>query len=110
MPRLNYGTLLENVVTLEVARLCFDLSAAGEAMAFATAFAMPPLTQCWTMSMTEQNNSPVFNDTFLSQLAGGQNTPQTLREAWAICLSNRPALPVCCLRVAQPENCLYNNA
>ena len=61
MPRLNYGTLLENVVTLEVARLCFDLSAAGEAMAFATAFAMPPLTQCWTMSMTEQNNSPVFN-------------------------------------------------
>jgi hypothetical protein len=109
MPRLNYGTLLENVVSLEVARLGFDRSADDEALAFATAFAMPPLTQCWARSMTEQNNSPAFNNAFLSQLAAGQNTPQSLREAWAICISNTPAVPVCRLRVAQPDNCLYNS-
>jgi hypothetical protein len=109
MPRLNYGTLLENVVTLEVVRLCFDRSAVDEVMGFATSFAMPPLTQCWARSMTEQNNSPAFNEAFLSQLAVSQNTPQSLREAWALCISNHPTLPVCRLRVAQPENCLYSS-
>ena len=47
MPRLNYGTLLENNVVLEATRLCLDQIGGEDRFAFASAFAMPPLTQCW---------------------------------------------------------------
>ena len=106
MPRSNYGTLLENIVTLETVRLSFDRSSSHETTAFASAFALPPLTQCWTRSTREQNNSPAFNNAFLSQLPAGQNAPQSLRESWSLCIANRPDLPICRLRNAEPDSCL----
>jgi len=44
MPRLNYGTLLENIVVLESTRLGLEHTAAEDALGFATSFAMPPIT------------------------------------------------------------------
>lgn len=44
-PRLNYGTLLENIVVLETTRICLDRLPPDDSLAFASAFAMPPLTQ-----------------------------------------------------------------
>ncbi|MGO9118300.1 MAG: hypothetical protein ACLQPD_11920 [Desulfomonilaceae bacterium] len=101
MPRLNFGTLLENLVVLEVTRLCFDHSPQEDAIAFASSFAMPPLTQCWSKSENEQSNSPVFNHTFLLDLAKGHNAEQTLQELWSLCIINQSDLPICDFRAAQ---------
>ncbi len=105
MPRLNYGTLLENLIVLEVTRLCFDHSAQAEATAFASSFAMPPLTECWCTS-EDAINSPAFNHAFLLEVAAGQNAEQTqtLQELWSLCIINQPDLPICDFRAAQPDN------
>jgi hypothetical protein len=102
MPRLNYGTLLDNIIVLETTRLCFDRAEPDEATAFASAFAMPPLTECWSNSTGDRNNSPAFTHAFLVQLAAGQNAPQTLQELWSLCMNNAPGLPICRYREAPP--------
>ncbi|MFH1118049.1 MAG: hypothetical protein V1792_29360 [Pseudomonadota bacterium] len=108
MPRLNYGTLLENLIVLEVMRLCFDHSAPEEATAFASSFAMPPLTECWCKSENERNNSPNFDHDFLRHLTGRQNPEQSLKELWSLCVINQPDLPICEYRAAQPDNMRYD--
>ena len=40
MPRLNYGTLLENIVVLESTRMCLDRCSGNGPIGFATAFAL----------------------------------------------------------------------
>jgi len=55
MPRLNYGTLLENIVVLEATRLSLDQIGGEDRLALASAFAMPPLTQCWCRPAEEPN-------------------------------------------------------
>ena len=89
MPRLNYGTLLENIVVTESTRICLDQSSVDEPVAFASAFAMPPLTQCWCKP-SEVANSPCFNDAFLRQLAAKHSAPQTLEQFWSLCINNTP--------------------
>jgi hypothetical protein len=93
MPRLNYGTLLENIVVLESTRICLDRTSADEPLAFASAFAMPPMTQCWCKA-AEEANSPRFNHTFLLQLAARENPPQTLQQFWSLCIKNVPSIPI----------------
>lgn len=110
MPRLNYGTLLENVVTLEVARLGFDYSDRVGVLAFATAFAMPPLTECWAKTANERKISPFFNECFLSQLTELATTPYSLQKAWVACVQNVLNLPFCRFRVADNENLRYEFA
>ncbi len=56
MPRLNYGTLVENIVVLEATRICLEHLSADGRLDFATAFAMPPLTGCWCKPGEERNN------------------------------------------------------
>jgi hypothetical protein len=94
MPRLNYGTLLENLIVLEVTRFCFDHSEHEEAIAFASSFAMPPLTECWCTAEDERT-SPVFNHDFLRHLAEDENAEQSLQELWSLCIANQPNLPIC---------------
>ena len=67
MPRLNYGTLLENIVVLESTRLGLEHTAAEDALGFATSFAMPPITQCWC-KVSEDAGNPRFNHAFLLRL------------------------------------------
>jgi hypothetical protein len=89
MPRLNYGTLLENIVVLESTRMCLDQSSADELLAFASAFAMPPLTECWCKAV-DAANSPCFSETFLRQLSAKHVPPQTLEQYWSLCINNVP--------------------
>src|SRR5262249_2263658 len=79
MPRLNYGTLLENVVVLESSRLMFDLSPDGARVGFATAFAMPSLTECWCKRVEEANN-PWFSYTWLKSLPQRKEAPEGLSQ------------------------------
>lgn len=89
MPRLNYGTLLENAVVLETVRLC--LEEAGDDLAFATSFAMPPFTECWSTSGDRQN-SPRFDEPTLMRIAGCEQPPTTLRWFWRACITTRAGL------------------
>jgi hypothetical protein len=93
MPRLNYGTLLENIVVLEATRLCLDQIDSEERLAFASAFAMPPLTQCWCRPADERN-SQLFTHQFLLLLSEQLHPPQTLQQMWSLCMRNSPHLPV----------------
>jgi len=93
MPRLNYGTLLENIVVLEATRLCLDQIGGEDRLAFASAFAMPPLTQCWCRPAEEPNN-PLFTHQFLLELSKQSHPPQTLKQMWSLCMRNTPHLPV----------------
>ena len=93
MPRLNYGTLLENIVVLETTQICLDRSTPDDSLAFASAFAMPPLTQCWCKPADEANN-PLFNNAFLVERAAGQNVSQSIQQLWSLCINNMPDLPV----------------
>jgi hypothetical protein len=97
VPRLNYGTLLENIVVLESTRLCLAHMDADMSLGFATSFAMPPLTQCWCKPSDEQS-SPRFRHDFLLSLSEAQSQPGSLQEMWALCLDNAPRLPVWCYR------------
>lgn len=91
MPRLNAGTLLENIVVLEGARLAFDEAALEEGVAFATSFAMPPLTQCW--SRPYEASTPPFNHKVLAGQATQMSHPaQSLQELWALCTNNAPGI------------------
>ena len=101
MPRLNYGTLLENIVVLESTRICLDQSSGDDPVAFASAFAMPPLTQCWCKPV-DAANSPCFNDTFLRQVAEKHSPPQTLEQFWALCINNLPNVPIRLFHEDQP--------
>ncbi len=94
MPRLNHGTLLENLVVLEVAR---TLGALAETLEFASAFAMPPLTQCWHKTPQERGNNPRFNSDRVAGLLGGTIQPGRASSYSALlldCLRNSPDLPV----------------
>ena len=93
MPRLNYGTLLENIVLLEVARYVLEELPEESALGFATSFAMPPLTQCWC-KQGEGPNNPYFAHEFLLKFVGVQNDHRTLQSFWALCLENRPKLGI----------------
>ncbi|HET9217159.1 MAG TPA: hypothetical protein VFR18_09290, partial [Terriglobia bacterium] len=93
MPRLNYGTLLENIVVLEATRICHDDETPDQSLAFASAFAMPPLTQCWCIP-NEETNNPLFNNAFLTQLAAHRHKPQTIQGLWSLCINNIPRVPV----------------
>jgi hypothetical protein len=93
MPRLNYGTLLENIVVLESTRLCLEQLDPGDALGFATSFAMPALTQCWC-KQSEETANPWFSHAFLEQLRGSHHEVGSLQSMWALCLDNRPRLPI----------------
>src|SRR5688572_2920262 len=93
MPRLNYGTLLENIVVLELTRYLLEELPVDSALAFATSFAMPPLTQCWCKD-AEVANNPYCCDEFLRKLVGTATHPATLQSFWSLCLNNRPSLEV----------------
>lgn len=108
MPRLNYGTLLENVVVLESSRLMFDLSPDGARVGFATAFAMPSLTECWCKRVEEANN-PWFSYTWLKSLPQRKEAPEGLSQMWSLCLRNTPGLPVRPF-YNQEENLTYGSA
>jgi hypothetical protein len=95
MPRLNHGTLLENLVVLEVARV---LTRHPEAtIEFACSFAMPPLTQCWHRTLQEPGNNPRFNAGVMANLLNGTfavGTPTSYSALLRDCLANAPSLPV----------------
>lgn len=93
MPRLNYGTLLENIVVLESTRLCLEHMVTEDALGFATSFAMPPMTQCWC-NVSEDAVNPRFNHAFLLRLYTGISQPASLQAIWALCMKNLPKLPV----------------
>jgi hypothetical protein len=91
MPRLNAGTLLENIVVLEGVRLAFDEVAPDQGVAFATSFAMPPLTQCW--SRPNEVSTPPFNHQVLVGQAAQKSHPaQSLQALWALCTNNAPGI------------------
>jgi len=95
MPRLNHGTLLENLVVLEVTRV---LAAAAETtFEFACAFAMSPLTQCWHKTQHEPANNPRFNANVMANLRHGDlqvGVPTSYSALLLDCLQNAPNLPV----------------
>ena len=91
MPRLNRGTLLENIVVIESTRMCLDRSTTGQPLGFASAFAMPALTQCWCKASERKTRR--FNHEYLRQLAAGQQEPQSLKELWCLCIRNEAKLP-----------------
>jgi hypothetical protein len=93
MPRLNYGTLLENIVVLESTRYLLETVPNDGDLAFATSFAMPPLTQCWCKG-AEVVNNPYFNNAFLDRLAASGTRSSTLQSFWSLCFKNQPQLPV----------------
>lgn len=92
MPRLNYGTLLENIVVVEATRLCSEQSNPCETLAFASSFSMPPLTECWSKRFEEQS-SRRFSYSFLASLGRVGHLPDTLQGMWSLCLANKPKLP-----------------
>jgi hypothetical protein len=92
MPRLNYGTLLENIVVVEANRLAFECLSEPEALGFATSFAMPPLTQCWCKLSEEASNSS-FNGGRLQMLARQASPSGSLQAMWTLCVANGPGLP-----------------
>lgn len=105
MPRLNHGTLLENIVVLEVTRV---LATGHKAMVeFASAFAMPPLTQYWHKTTHEPEKNPKFNAKVMKNLLGG-----TLRVGRATsysallldCLKNAAEFPVAPYAMADAED------
>jgi hypothetical protein len=95
MPRLNHGTLLENLVVLEVARV-LTASTPGT-VEFASSFAMPPLTQCWHRTQSERVNNPRFNAEVLVKLlnsAFAVEDPTSYAALLRDCIVNTPKLPV----------------
>ena len=94
MPRLNYGTLLENVVIVEVTRACLQRSAPGSALAFASSFSMPPLTQCWA-GPSDSHSNPAFDQACARRLAERAPTMTSPADLWSRCVRNAPMLPVC---------------
>jgi hypothetical protein len=93
MPRLNYGTLLENIVVVESIRLGLEHTATEDVLGFATSFAMPPMTQCWC-KVSEDAGNPCFNHAFLLRLGTRFNRPASLQAMWSLCMKNLPKLPV----------------
>ena len=93
MPRLNYGTLLENIVVLESMHIGLAGLRPDAPIDFATAFAMPSLTECWCKA-AEQANNPWFSYASLQSLSGGQHQPATFERLWSLCLRNAPGIHV----------------
>lgn len=93
MPRLNYGTLLENIVVVELTHLGLERTATEDALGFATSFAMPPMTQCWCR-VSEDAGNPRFNHPFLLRLGTRLSRPASLQAMWSLCMKNLPKLPV----------------
>jgi hypothetical protein len=93
MPRLNYGTLLENIVVLETMRVGLERSHADAAVGLATAFAMPSLTECWC-KLAEASSNPWFNHNVLRSMLERQHPAGSLKWFWSLCLKNEPNLPV----------------
>lgn len=95
MPRLNHGTLLENLVVLEVTRVL--ATKADTTCEFAAAFAMPPLTQWWHKSGPEAKNNPKRNRDIVTNLLAGNivtGSPTSYSALLRICLANAPRYPV----------------
>ena len=95
MPRLNHGTLLENLVVLEVTRVLTANAAAT--VEFACSFAMPPLTQYWHRSLHEPLNNPKFNVSVMANLLNGKfavGSPTSYSALLYGCIANAPNLPV----------------
>ncbi|HJT78902.1 MAG TPA: hypothetical protein VJ739_17020 [Gemmataceae bacterium] len=95
MPRLNHGTLLENLVVLEVARVLTRRTEAT--VEFACSFAMPPLTQCWHRTQQEPVNNPRFNAGVMANLLNGTfavGAPTSYSALLRDCLANAPSFPV----------------
>jgi hypothetical protein len=76
MPRLNAGTLLENIVVLEGARLAFDELEPEQGVAFATSFAMPPFTQCW--SRPNEASTPPVQSPGARRAGGSEVAPRSI--------------------------------
>ena len=94
MPRLNYGTLLENLVVLECVRMCLEhVTPVGPPLGFVTSFAMPALTECWRKP-TEEAGSPWFSHEYLLSLTLEPYPSDSLQGIWSLCLNNAPKLPV----------------
>jgi hypothetical protein len=95
MPRLNHGTLLENLVVLEVTRSL--ASTADTTVEFASAFAMSPLTQCWHKTRHDLDKYPRFNANVMNDLLDGVLTvgaPTSYSALLLDCLKNAADLPV----------------
>ena len=93
MPRLNYGTLLENIVVVESTRIGFEHTATEDPRGFATSFAMPPMTQCWC-KVSEDAGNPRFNHAFLLRLGARASRPESLQAMWSVCMKNLPRLQI----------------
>ncbi len=93
MPRLNYGTLLENIVVVESTRLGLEHTGTEDALCFATSFAMPPMTQCWC-KVSEEAGNPRFNHAFLLRLGTQTSRPASLQAMWSVCMKNLARLPI----------------
>jgi hypothetical protein len=95
MPRLNHGTLLENLVVLESTRVLAPAQATS--VEFASAFAMPSLTQCWHRTPAESGNNPRFNAGVMTNLLNGAipvGAATSYSALLRVCLQNLPHLPV----------------
>jgi hypothetical protein len=95
MPRLNHGTLLENLVVLEVTRVL--ATRPDTTCEFAAAFAMPPLTQWWQKGQYEHNSNTRLNAEVITKLRSGVLAigPEASYSALLrACLTNTPDLPV----------------
>src|SRR5688572_2494983 len=103
MPRLNYGTLLENIVVLEASRACLSLLGEEDGLAFASSFAMPPLTECWA-SPGDVASSPAFRFSYLQALAAFESAATTVQGLWSLCLNSYPDIPVCPYRPSDSEH------
>ena len=108
MPRLNHGTLLENLVVLEVMR--FLATTAETTVEFATSFAMPPSTQIWHKTLAEPGNNPRFNANVLDDLRNGVlpvGPPTSYSAILRDCLLNTAHLPVVDYAQHDAETQLY---
>ncbi len=85
MPLQNTGTLLENLVLVESARLLFDETQG--IVDIASAFSMPPLT-VWRRAEKYSYDSPLFTIAQLNAVANGYATePESYRELLRQCLA-----------------------
>src|SRR3989442_14453621 len=94
MARLNHGTLLENLVVLEVTRV---VAADATTLEFAHAFAMPPLTEAWHKTKEEPGKNPRFNMATTKAFLTGTiavGAPRSYSSFLLACLRNAPALPI----------------
>lgn len=106
MPRSNLGTLLENIVVLEAARLGLTTLPGQSAMSFASSFAMPPLTQT-VATRKEAARYTTFNNASVTELSRHPIPGGSLKQFISLCRANLPGVPVCGYRTTTAEDTVY---